>query len=119
MAKVTTYDVTPVPKPRMTQRDKWKKRPVVLRYHAFKDQVRDSGLTIPTSGAHVCFVMPMAKSWTKQRSIVMEGQPHEQRPDLDNLLKALGDALFEDDSCIWDIRVTKVWGKEGKIKVRI
>lgn len=117
--KVTTYDITPVPKPRMTQRDKWKRRPVVLRYFAFKDQVRDSGLTIPTSGCQVLFIMPMAKSWSKQKKLIMEGQAHEQKPDLDNLLKALGDALFDDDSVIWDIRVTKVWGREGKIKVRI
>ena len=27
-------------KPRMTQRDKWKKRPCVLRYHAFRDKMR-------------------------------------------------------------------------------
>ena len=32
--------VTPVSKPRMTQRDKWKKRPCVLRYRAYCDALR-------------------------------------------------------------------------------
>ena len=34
------YDITPCPKPRQTQSDKWKKRPPVLRYRAFADEVR-------------------------------------------------------------------------------
>ena len=32
------YDITPVPKPRQTQRDKWKRRDVVMRYRAFADE---------------------------------------------------------------------------------
>ena len=32
--------VTPMGAPRQTQRDKWAKRPVVVRYHAFRDVVR-------------------------------------------------------------------------------
>ncbi|HHE6457291.1 TPA: RusA family crossover junction endodeoxyribonuclease, partial [Proteus mirabilis] len=31
------FNIEPVPKPRMTQADKWKKRPPVLKYFAFKD----------------------------------------------------------------------------------
>lgn len=116
--KVIVYDITPIPKPRMTQRDRWKKRPCVVRYHQFKDDIRASGLTVSTSGCQLLFVMPMPKSWSKQKKEVYENQPHEQKPDIDNLLKAVLDSLFDDDSCVWDIRATKVWGREGKIKVR-
>ncbi|AIV30125.1 endodeoxyribonuclease RusA [Enterobacter cloacae] len=45
----------------------------------------------------------------------MDGQPHQQKPDLDNLKKSLLDALFEDDSHIWDARTSKVWGETGMI----
>ncbi len=83
------YAITPVPKPRMTQRDKWKKRPVVLRYHAFKDEVRAAGVELEESGQHIIFVLPMPKSWSKKKQREMVGKPHQQKPDKDNLEKAL------------------------------
>ncbi|MGU0055537.1 RusA family crossover junction endodeoxyribonuclease [Enterobacter hormaechei] len=43
----------------------------------------------------------------------MNGKPHQQKPDKDNLEKALLDAIFDDDSRVWDGRVTKVWGRGG------
>jgi len=43
------YNINPVPKPRMTQSDKWKKRPPVLRYFAFKDECRIHDVEIPES----------------------------------------------------------------------
>jgi Holliday junction resolvase RusA-like endonuclease len=48
----------------------------------------------------------------------MDGKPHQSKPDKDNLEKALMDALFTDDSHIWDSRVTKLWGKEGQIIIK-
>ncbi len=45
----------------------------------------------------------------------MAGKPHQQKPDKDNLEKALMDAIYADDAHIWDSRVTKRWGEEGKI----
>lgn len=49
----------------------------------------------------------------------MDGKPHQQKPDKDNLEKALLDAIFDDDSRIWDGRVSKVWGATGMIRVRL
>jgi hypothetical protein len=62
---MTTYDIEPIGKPRMTRSDKWKKRPEVMRYRAFCDEVRLRKLTMPESGAHVTFVLPMPASWSK------------------------------------------------------
>jgi len=119
MENINTYIITPIPKPRMTQRDKWKQRPSVMRYRAFKDQVRDHRVTLPTSGAHIIFHIPMPKSWSKKKRRDMRGQGHQQTPDLDNLLKALKDALFDDDSHIWDYKASKVWALEGAIIISI
>lgn len=48
----------------------------------------------------------------------MRGTPHEQKPDKDNLLKALLDALYGDDSHVWhDDGHLKFWGDEGSITV--
>ena len=114
---MTEYDITPVPKPRMTRRDMWQKRPAVQRYWAFKDQVKALGLTVPVSGADVVFVMPMPRSWSKKKRAKMDGQPHQQTPDIDNLLKALLDAIFECDATVYDIGIHKRWGERGKVIV--
>ena len=111
-----TYKIVPVSKPRMTQRDRWAKRPSVLRYRAFADEVRMKIKCIPIP-YHVVFVIPMPKSWSKKRKVEMDGKPHEQKPDKDNLEKALLDALYGDDSHAWDGRTTKIWGREGQIIV--
>lgn len=109
------YPIVPVPKPRMTRRDKWQKRPCVLRYWAFKDECRLRHVRLPVSGAHITFVLPMPSSWSVAKKKAMDGHPHQQKPDKDNLEKALNDALYQDDSGIWNSQTTKVWGYEGKI----
>lgn len=112
------YNITPLGKPRMTRADKWKKRPEVLRYRAFCDEVRLNKVTLAESGYHVIFVLPMPPSWSKKKRALMDGKPHQQKPDKDNLEKALLDALFGEDSHIWDGRVTKIWGETGKMIIR-
>ena len=114
---IRVYDIVPVPKPRMTRRDQWKKRPCVLRYFAFRDQVRLSGLALYEEGMHVCFIVPMPKSWSKKRKQVMVGLGHRSKPDLDNYVKGLLDACFDDDSCCWDLRASKLWGVKGRIVI--
>lgn len=111
------YDITPIPKPRMTQRDKWHKRKATSEYWAFKAEVKLKRVIVPESGSHVTFVMPMPKSWSKKKKSEMNGRPHQQKPDVDNLTKALLDAVYTDDSTVWDIRATKVWGETGMIKL--
>lgn len=113
----TEYPITPVPKPRQTQADRWKKRPAVLKYRAFADECRLRKVRIPEAGAHIIFVLPMPRSWSERKKKAMDGQPHQVRPDRDNLEKALLDALYAEDAVVWDARTTKVWGREGKIVV--
>jgi len=57
----------------------------------------------------------MPKSWGKKKKEYFNGKPHQQKPDKDNLEKSLLDAIFNDDSHIWDGRVSKIWGEEGRI----
>lgn len=99
----------------MTQRDKFNKRPCVMKYRAFKDEIRLKKVTLPKSGAHIVFVLPMPKSWSEEEKKKHFAQPHKKTPDKDNLEKALLDAVFSDDCEIWDSRVSKIWGYTGKI----
>lgn len=109
------HRITPIGKPRMSQRDKWKKRAVVLRYRAFCDECRLKGVVVSEAGARITFVLPMPKSWSKKKRGQMDGQPHRQKPDADNLIKSLLDALYGDDACVWNFEVTKLWGQVGMI----
>lgn len=120
-SKVIQLDVNPVAKPRMTQRDRWKKRNCVLKYHAFKDELRLKlrGFDLPAYGYHLLFVIPMPKSWSQKKRRENNLQPHMPRPDRDNLEKAFLDAILEEDSGIWDGRITKVWGERGLIVIGI
>ena len=47
----------------------------------------------------------------------MDGKPHQHRPDLDNLVKAVLDAFFEEDKQIYDVRGTKFWKVKGSILI--
>ncbi|MDF7650772.1 RusA family crossover junction endodeoxyribonuclease [Erwiniaceae bacterium L1_54_3] len=112
-----TYDILPMGKPRMTQRDKFTRRPETNRYWAFKAEVRLRGVSVPESGCRITFVLPMPDSWSKKKRAEHIGRPHQKKPDVDNLHKALMDALFDDDCIVWDARITKIWGEKGQIKI--
>lgn len=112
------YDITPSAKPRMTQSDKWKKRPIVMRYRAFRDEVRLKKVAF-NNGDRIVFGVPMPKSWSKQKKEIYEYQANEQVPDVDNYLKALLDSIFDDDSHIWHIGdMRKIWAYKGFIEIR-
>ncbi|RWS82331.1 RusA family crossover junction endodeoxyribonuclease [Klebsiella michiganensis] len=111
------FNITPMGRPRQTRADKWKQRDVVLRYRAFCDEVRLKNVVMPEAGSHITFILPMPASWSQKKRAVMNGQAHQQKPDVDNMIKALMDALYADDAHIWDLRVTKLWGVTGQILI--
>jgi Holliday junction resolvase RusA-like endonuclease len=102
-------------KPRMTQRDRWKKRPVVLRYHDYCDRIRAAALEqlgeLPPAPIHVkvAAYIALPPSWSKKKRLAMLGRPHRARPDWDNIGKAICDALLEEDSCLSGGTVDKFW----------
>lgn len=111
------YQIEPMGKPRMTQRDKWGEREVVQRYWAFKDECQLRKVEVPEEGAEVTFILPMPKSWSQKKKAEFDGKPHQQNPDIDNLLKALLDAVYKDDSKVWEIKARKIWGYLGAINI--
>ena len=56
------YDITPLGKPRMTQSDRWKKRPEVLRYIAFKNECKLKRVHVAEDSASITFILPMPES---------------------------------------------------------
>lgn len=120
---VNTYvlAVTPCAKPRMTRRDKWDKRPCVQKYWDYKDELRlrlPKDFEMPESNYHLIFYIPMPKSWSATKKAEMMYTKHQQTPDKDNLEKGFLDAVCDEDSHIWDGRVTKYWSETGAIVLR-
>lgn len=116
--------ITIMGKPRMTQGDSWKNRDCVNRYWALKDELNlianVNKFKLPLT-YHALIILPMPKSWSKKRKEKMNGKPHMQKPDKDNLEKTLCDCLpivdEKDDKAVWDSRVTKLWGKESRLVI--
>lgn len=118
--------VDPCAKPRMTQRDKWNPSKAARKYYGYKDLLRAErnrlGIPeLPNRLRVLVFLVPMPKSWSKVKKAQMLGQLHEQRPDLDNYLKAFWDALCKEDSHIASIKgeLGKYWYTEGRIILKI
>ena len=106
-------NIPPHTAPRMSSSDKWKKRKCVTDYWTWKDAfncIRNIQKINLPDVLNVLFIIPMPTSWSHKKQEQFCGQPHMQRPDRDNLLKAVQDAFNIDDGYVWDGRTTKVWG---------
>ncbi len=121
-----TVAVDPMGAPRMTRADVWKKRPVVLRYRAYADALRNAfsaavkgDLPPPPDRLDIVCHVAVSDSWSEKKKQAMAGQPHRQRFDSDNALKAAADSLFLEDSGIWSMSVQKYWCREGQQRIEI
>jgi Holliday junction resolvase RusA-like endonuclease len=120
MTNPQIFVITPVPAPRQVASDKWNPRPNVLRYRAFKDQVKAAGMTLPSIPCKITFYIELPSSWSAKKKAAMNGKPHEVMPDTDNLLKAALDAVYQtlegkDDAHVWSIWAEKRWSETGHI----
>ena len=122
-----TIHVNPAVKPRMFNRDKRKNRPCVLKYWAYKDNLllaltsdQREKLSKAEEFEKIEFYVAMPKSWSDRKKIQHLGRPHQQTPDLSNLLKALEDVVMTEDKQIWRIRdLGKWWSNDPRIEVVI
>ncbi len=113
---VVTVPGVPAPKPRQTQRDKWKPSAAVQRYRAYADELkwatRQAMRSIkPLNGPimlSALFVLPAPANWGPEvRAKAASGEIlHIDKPDLKNLVAGLEDALngiaWWDDAQITD-----------------
>jgi Holliday junction resolvase RusA-like endonuclease len=67
------------------------------------------------------FALPV--SWSKRKRAAMLGRPHTQKPDADNLAKAVKDGLnriaWSDDCQVCDLYVRKVWAETAGTLVEV
>lgn len=97
----------PVGKPRMTRRDKWAQRKCVSRYWAWCDKARQAAFGDPSTKRTLdapTSITVVAYFYHKTRR-----GPHLLKPDGDNILKSVCDALFVNDEMIYIKTVEKYW----------
>jgi Holliday junction resolvase RusA-like endonuclease len=114
------YAGAPIGKPRMTRSDVWRDPPraCVGQWYAFKDAfilaAKQAGFDPSTDTVqelNVTARIAMPRSWSRVKQAEMWGQHHQQKPDVDNILKAIADALTTDDSGIYLMTLCKRWAK--------
>lgn len=118
-----TVAIEPMGKPRMTQRDKWKQRPVVMRYRAYADKLRAMCLNIEQAPVAVSWTayFSIPGSWPLKKRKAMAGQPHRAKPDRDNIDKGIMDALWQRDEGIACGTLCKLWddGLGARIEIEV
>ena len=74
------------------------------KYNDYQEDLIDvasaKNFTLPEYNAAVTFFIPVSPSWTKKKKAANHFKLHKQTPDIDNLLKALQDALKKADASI-------------------
>lgn len=64
-----------------------------------------------------------AKSWSKKKTAEHLNRPHTQKPDADNVIKAILDGLnriaFADDSQVAEQTIVKFWGPHARTVVTV
>lgn len=116
--------IEPIGKPRMTRRDVWKKRPAVIKYRAFCDELRLNAKHLSNNFRQYGVIswvayFSMPPSWSQKKKADMKGKPHRQRPDRDNVDKAILDALFPEDSSVWSGYLEKRWDDGNGARIEI
>jgi len=122
-----TVPGNPVPKPRMTKRDVWMKRPCVLAYRDYCDRIREAATGNPLKKLDadefveivVLAMVPIPRSWSLKKQMAAAGTLHRSQKDTDNILKAVKDALFGQDAGIAIDHVAKIWWSEPSTQIML
>ena len=92
---------TPVPKPRMSQRDRWQHRPAVARYREYVDEIRAGGVDAKRAAHlgdffHLAGPLRVSMTFTSTETYLTVARaelPYRRPPglrfDLDNGVKAV------------------------------
>lgn len=122
-SKRFTINQQPIGKPRMTQRDKWAKRPAVIRYRQWADEAREQIQHITLPGEPISLTIrayfAMPQSWSNRKRVELAGKPHRSKPDWDNVAKAIQDIFWTNDQMVAEGHVQKFWDDGGGARVEV
>jgi hypothetical protein len=105
LGEPSVYLFEPAPAPRMSKSSAWSQAPGMLRYKAFCREARRRKIELP-----VPFVVEFHIAGKGE-----PGSPHLQKPDTDNLVKGLIDAVYwrkkGGDSHVYALCARKLWSE--------
>lgn len=104
-------------RPRVTQNGTY----MPDEYQDKVEQLRWAFGSVPTGLVHVSVtaVRQVPKSWSKKNQAAAMGRYAKPKPDADNILGAVMDALFEDDDRVVTVFCEKVWGDEHALVIEV
>mgnify|MGYP000942105510 CR=1 FL=1 len=127
MLSVTIYGM-PMAKPRMTRRDQFltqkrsfrneadaKRAEYLRRYFDWcnaarlQANLREKMVLTQATSLTLRVYLPMPTTWPMKQKTSKVGAPHLVKPDADNFLKGLCDALVENDQVIYEKHIVKRW----------
>jgi len=128
MRHTFTIPGTPFAKqrPRMTRGGRVYTPQETVRFEDTVRQLAAINIKQPLSGpvqimVYCAFACP--PSWSAKKRAAHLGQPHTQRPDLDNLMKAVCDGMnrvaYDDDGQIAQMTAIKVWAETAETVVTV
>lgn len=128
MSKVIRFNITPQTSIRATQSDRiffripreqlypsgLKRLLRLEKYNKYKEDMRSisakKGFEIPPQGLSIKYYIPVPKSWRPWQKEAMHLKLHQQKPDIDNLTKAVLDSLRTEDKNIGHLgEISKHW----------
>jgi Holliday junction resolvase RusA-like endonuclease len=122
--------VEPMGAVRMTSRGKYIK-PTAIKYLNYKKaiqlhvrgQLKNRPLLSGPLEVNIIFKMPIPTSWSKVKQNRAVGGYHTKKPDSDNMVKGVFDALnklvWQDDNQVAVVKAIKVYGKPPGIEITI
>ena len=120
-------------RPRFVRRGNFVSTYTPKKTQSFEDSVAEAyrfnypaGMSFPDEALEIRmeFIFKMPSSWSKKKQQEMLWKPCKKKPDIDNCMKSIMDALngvaYTDDSQITDVgKITKCWGFEESVAVEI
>ena len=118
------YPPMPAPRPRFSKFGAY--NPKKYTDHKRAIALLAKNIFTPREGAIkiMCiFYMPIPKSWSKKKKIEAVGKYHIKKPDSDNLLKTIKDALngiaYVDDSQVSVTITHKIYSDEPRTEIYV
>ena len=94
------------------------KAPGTLFRNAIRLKAADQKKLIGPVELRIECLFAMPTSWSKAKKAKHFGKPHTQKPDADNVAKAVMDGLtaagvWPDDAVVWCLEIRKIWSVQG------
>ena len=97
------------------------------KIHAWKALIQDAcyepSLTIPTANYERAIEVELIFTLPRPKSLPKKVTHHIKKPDIDNLCKAVLDAMngiiYKDDSQVWKLTASKCYGEDVGVEIEL